>query len=79
MAEYKFRLGELVRRIGHQEVRTVVNIHRPTEPGGEDEYKIQLGTDVVWDDESKLEFVPTENRVKARPVDLRDKHLPKRD
>jgi hypothetical protein len=47
-------------------------------PGGENEYKTQLGTDIVWADESKLEFVPTENRVKARPVDPRDKHLPKK-
>lgn len=79
MAEFKFRLGELVRRIGHQEVRTVVDIHRPTNPGGEDEYKIKLGTDILWADESKLEFVPSENRVKARPVDPRDKHLLKKD
>ena len=79
MAEFKFRLGELVRRIGHQEVRTVVDIHRPTNPGCEDEYKIQLGADVLWADESKLDFAPTENRIKAYPVGPRDKHLPKKD
>lgn len=61
-----FELKDRVRRIGHQEVRTVEDIREPDEhvlhfvnPAAETMYWIQLGTDVatrVWVKESELEL-----------------------
>lgn len=71
----KFKLGERVRRIGQQEVRTVEEIRE--NPAAGTMYWIQLESDFatrMWAKESELELVPKENRVMARPVDPRDKH-----
>lgn len=54
----KFRLRDHVRRIGHDETRTVEEIR---EGGGETMYWIQLGLDFatrVWAKESELEKAP---------------------
>ena len=54
----KFHLRDLVRRLGHPEVRTVEEVR--DNPGGETLYWIQLGDDFatrVWAKESELELV----------------------
>jgi hypothetical protein len=74
-----FRLRDHVRRIGHQEVRTVEEIRE--HPAAEPMYWIQLGNDFstrVWAKESELELVVDGNRAKARPFDLREKHIPRK-
>ena len=79
MGQHKFNLRDRVRRIGQDEVRTVEQIR--DNPPGDPLYFIQLGRDFatcVWAKESELERVPSENRVMARPVDPRDKHIPKK-
>ena len=75
----KFKLRDRVRRIGQQEVRTVEEIRE--NPAEQTRYWIQLGSDFVtrvWAKESDLEMAFTGNRVIARPVDPRDKHIPKK-
>ena len=52
----KFGLRDSVRRIGHQEVRTVEEIRE--NPAAETQYSIQLGRDFatrVWAKESELQ------------------------
>jgi hypothetical protein len=60
MAQFKFSLKDVVRKIGHQESRTVeVQMERPT--FDENIYSIQLGRDAadrVLAKESELELVP---------------------
>jgi hypothetical protein len=60
-----FKLNDRVRRIAHQEIRTVVDIREPDEhivrlnPAAETMYWIQLGSDFdtrVWAKESELEL-----------------------
>lgn len=54
----KFRLRQIVKRIGQNEERTVQEIR---EGGAETTYSIQLGRDFatrVWAKESELEAVP---------------------
>jgi hypothetical protein len=54
----KFKLRDLVRRIGHDETRTVQEIR---EGDGEPLYSIQLGLDFatrVWAKESEVEKAP---------------------
>lgn len=78
----KFQLREQIRRIGQQEIRTVEEIRE--NPAAETMYWIQLGSDFatrVWAKESELEAASAPmmgNRVIARPVDPRDKHVPKK-
>jgi hypothetical protein len=60
-----FRLKERVRRVGHQEVRTVEDIREPDEhvllfvnPAAETMYWVQLGDESgsrIWVKESELE------------------------
>jgi len=53
-----FKLRDRVRRIGHDETRTVEEIR---EGSGEPTYSIQLGLDFatrVWAKESELEYAP---------------------
>lgn len=54
----KFKLRDRVRRIGHDETRTVEEIR---EGSGELTYSVQLGLDFatrVWAKESELEYAP---------------------
>ena len=80
MANFKFSPKDLVRRIGQQEIRTV-EVIQEMPAGQETLYHIQRGTDVETRElakESELELVPAGNRAMARPVDARDKHIPKK-
>jgi hypothetical protein len=54
----KFKLRDHVRRVGHDETRTVEEIR---DGSGEPTYWIQLGLDFatrVWAKESELEYAP---------------------
>jgi len=64
----KFRLRDSVKRVGQQEVRTVMEI-RPN-PAEETMYWIQLGSNCasrVWAKESELELVASGARTMVRP------------
>jgi hypothetical protein len=76
---FKFALKDYVRRIGHDEIRTVEDIHQ-MDNGEETKYHLQLGSDFatrVWAKESEIEATapPAQNRAMARPVDPRSKHI----
>ena len=62
----KFKLRDVVRRIGHDETRTVEEIR---EGSGELMYWVQLGLDFatrVWARESELEYAP--DYIRADPA-----------
>jgi hypothetical protein len=62
----KFKLRDLVRRIGHDENRTVEEIR---EGSGEPLYSVQLGLDFAtrqWTKESELEYAP--NFIRPDPA-----------